>query len=251
MQPANALPPRAAGSPAAEEILQDSSEVPDAGLAAPTQDAIDLWTGFREFAARSGPAGAILADPALRFKTWSEKGEGRSPQHHYACLTFEQLATLPMRDLAAADSWLFLWMPLRSAPAVDPLMNAWGFRFSGSGFVWAKQNPKGQGFAFGGGFTTRKNVEVCWLGRRGKPRRNAKDVRELIIARRRQHSRKPDEIYPRIEGFCDGPYVELFARQRWPGWLAWGDQIDSFTAAVQVGLFDSLAQSPAIEESCA
>jgi N6-adenosine-specific RNA methylase IME4 len=125
-------------------------------------------------------------------------------------------------------------------------MNAWGFRFSGSGFVWPKLNPKGQGFAFGGGFTTRKSTEVCWLGRRGRPRRNAKDVRELIIAPRRQHSRKPDETYGRIERFCDGPYVELFARQRWPGWLAWGDQVDSFTAAAQVGLFDSPAQSPAI-----
>jgi hypothetical protein len=112
MPPANAQLPGAAGSPAVEGILQDSSDVPDTGLAAaPTQDAIDhRWTGFREFAAGSGPAGAILADPPLRFKTWSKKGEGRSPQHHYACLTFEQLATLPMRDLAAADSWLFLWI---------------------------------------------------------------------------------------------------------------------------------------------
>jgi N6-adenosine-specific RNA methylase IME4 len=250
MQPANAQPPGAAGSPAAEEILQDGCDVPDSGFAA-TLEAIDRWTGFCEFAARSGPAGAILADPPLGFKTWSTKGEGRSPQHHYPCLTVEQLAALPVRDLAAADSWLFLWVPLRSAPSVEPLMSAWGFRFSGSAFVWSKLNPKGPGFAFGGGFTTRKNVEVCWLGRRGKPRRNAKDVRELIIARRRQHSRKPDEVYRRIERFCDGPYVELFARQRWPGWLAWGDQVDSFTAAAQVGLFDSPAQSPVIVESCA
>ena len=84
----------------------------------------------------------------------------------------------------------------------------------------------------GNGYGTRQNSEICWLGRRGSPRRKAKDVRELIIAQRREHSRKPDEQYERIEALCAGPYVELFARQRRPGWTAWGDQIDHFKGGV-------------------
>ena len=80
----------------------------------------------------------------------------------------------------------------------------------------------------GGGYSTRHNVEVCWLGRRGGPRRKSAAVRELIIAPRREHSRKPDEVYRRIEALCDGPYVELFARQQWPGWICVGDEAEKF-----------------------
>jgi N6-adenosine-specific RNA methylase IME4 len=171
-----------------------------------------------------------VVDPPLAFKTRSLKGEGRTPQHHYGCLSFDQLAALPVADLAAVDAFLFLWVPLHSVPIVEPLMQAWQFTFSGGAFVWAKLNPSGVGFAMGGGYSTRKNVETCWLGRRGHPKRLARDVPELIVAPRREHSRKPDEQYERIERFCRGPYVELFARQRWPNWIAWGDEIDRFNA---------------------
>jgi N6-adenosine-specific RNA methylase IME4 len=81
----------------------------------------------------------------------------------------------------------------------------------------------------GGGYGTRKNVEVCWLGRRGSPQRKSKGVRELIIAPRREHSRKPDEVDSRIEALCDGPYLEMYARQRWPGWTCIGDEVGKFT----------------------
>jgi N6-adenosine-specific RNA methylase IME4 len=55
-------------------------------------------------------------------------------------------------------------------------------------------------------------------------------VREFIVAPRREHSRKPDETYRRVEALCDGPYVELFARQQWPGWICVGDQSEKFQA---------------------
>ena len=41
-------------------------------------------------------ARAILIDAPLPFKTWSRKGEGRSPQRHYGCLTFEELNAIPI-----------------------------------------------------------------------------------------------------------------------------------------------------------
>jgi N6-adenosine-specific RNA methylase IME4 len=94
-------------------------------------------------------AGAILADPGLAFATWSHKGEGRSPQHHYTCLSFEQLAAIPMTRVAARHCFLFLWIPLRSVFLVKPLMQEWGFAFSGAAFVWVKQNRRSPGWFMG------------------------------------------------------------------------------------------------------
>ena len=176
--------------------------------------------------------GVVLADPALKFKVRSPKGEGRSACRHYRVMSFDEIVALPVREIAADDAWLFLWLPNPFVTRVEALMTSWGFRFSGSAFVWVKVNKSGTGFFTGLGYTTRKNVEICWLGRRGSPRRNAKDVRELIVAPRREHSRKPDEPYERVERFCDGPYVELFARQQRPGWSCWGDETDRFNSAV-------------------
>jgi N6-adenosine-specific RNA methylase IME4 len=178
------------------------------------------------------PAGAkfaaIMADPGIAFAAYSPKGEGRSPQRYYTCSPFEDLAALPLARFAAPDAFLFLWIPLRSVDAVKPLMTAWGFAFSGSAFVWAKQNKSGAGWFMGNGYGTRHNAEICWLGRRGKPQRLSKAVRELIVAPRREHSRKPDEVYARIQALCTGPYLELFARQQWPGWTCVGDEAGRF-----------------------
>jgi N6-adenosine-specific RNA methylase IME4 len=173
-------------------------------------------------------AGAILADPPLAFETWSRKGEDRTPQHHYGCLSFDELAAIPVASIAAPDCFLFLWVPLRSVDLVKPLIEAWGFAFSGSAFTWAKLNRKAPTWFMGGGYGTRHNAEICWLGRRGHPQRRSKGVRELIVAPRREHSRKPDEVYQRVEALCHGPYVELFARQQWAGWTCVGDEVGKF-----------------------
>jgi N6-adenosine-specific RNA methylase IME4 len=197
-------------------------------------------------------AGAIMADPGIAFKTYSPKGEGRSPQHHYRCSLPDELAALPIAKIAAPDCFLHLWMPLRSVFLVEPLMDAWGWEFSGSAFVWLKLNKniarlrrlfEGRNVVdcvadprlwfMGGGFGTRHNIEICWLGRRGSPKRLNKGVREPIIAPRREHSRKPDEAYQRVEALCDGPYVELWARQQWPGWTCIVDEANKFRVAVR------------------
>jgi len=175
-----------------------------------------------------GHFGAVLADPPWKYVTYSERGQGRSASRHYEVMMFEEIATLPVRDLAAPDAWLFLWVPGPHLPFGLQLIERWGFRYSGKAFAWAKQNPSGVGWHMGTGFTTRKNTEDCLLGRRGRPPIKAHDVRELIVAPRRKHSQKPDEQYARIERLVDGPYVELFARQHRPGWHCWGNETDKF-----------------------
>ena len=80
----------------------------------------------------------------------------------------------------------------------------------------------------GTGYWTRSNSEVCLLATRGKPKRTDAGVRQAIIEPRRQHSRKPDCVYERIERLVAGPYLELFARNTRPGWTSWGNETEKF-----------------------
>lgn len=188
----------------------------------------------------AGPFGCVLADPPWYFRTRTDQLGSRDPQNHYPVMSLPAICALPVRQIAAPDSHLFLWVTGPCLPQAFEVMAAWGFRYSGVAFTWAKLkrsfNPDqlrmlptaDSDFHVGLGFTTRKNTEFCLLGRRGSAKREAKDVRELILAPVREHSRKPDEQYDRIERYCAGPYVELFARRERPGWAAWGNQTDHF-----------------------
>jgi N6-adenosine-specific RNA methylase IME4 len=175
----------------------------------------------------AGPFGVIYADPPWWFKTRSAKGEGRSPT--YPRMKTEAIAALPVRRLAAADAVLLLWVYAPMEADAHEVVRAWGFTPTTSGFTWVKAKPvPGGGFRpqrAGLGYWTRKGTERCLLGTRGEPERLAHDVPELIVAPRREHSRKPDEAYGLIERLAPGPYLELFARPPVrPGWVAWGNE---------------------------
>lgn len=178
---------------------------------------------------RGGQYRVIYADPPWTFATYSAKGKGRSPEAYYDCLSLADLKTLPVADWAAEDAVLLLWTTDPLLEKAFEVIRAWGFTYKTVGFYWVKQNRSGVGFFTGLGFWTRANPEPCLLATRGNPRRKAADVPKLVISPRREHSRKPDEIYERIERLCEGPYLELFARTTRPGWDAWG---------AEVGLFD-------------
>jgi len=76
------------------------------------------------------------------------------------------------------------------------------------------------------GYYTRSNPEMCLLATKGKPKRLSKSVRQLIVSKLEQHSKKPDEIRNRIVELCgDIPRIELFARQRVEGWDCWGNEV--------------------------
>jgi N6-adenosine-specific RNA methylase IME4 len=146
-------------------------------------------------------------------------------------MSFAQLSALPVVDLAADDCVLFLWATDPLLPRALELISAWGFEYKTVGFYWVKTNAaaKSDGDFFTGlGYWTRANPEQCLLATRGKPARSAKDVRRLIVDRRREHSRKPDQVRDRIERLVPGPYVELFGRETKPGWDCWGDQVELF-----------------------
>lgn len=173
--------------------------------------------------------GAILADPPWSFKSWGGKTgtPHRSANDHYATVKREDLAAIPVSDRAAPDCALFMWVVDSHLDQAIELAAAWGFAFKTKAFTWVKVTNKGTP-KIGMGYWTRKQTELCLLFTRGKPKRIGKGVRELIQAPRREHSRKPDEIYERIEALVAGPYLEMFARQRRPGWDAWGDETEKF-----------------------
>jgi len=163
--------------------------------------------------------GAILADPPWPYYT------GKAMP--YNMLSLEEIALLSIGALAAKDCVLFCWTTFPYLDAGISTVRAWGFRFVTIAFTWIKTNSKADSYFVGMGFWTRGSAEVCLLGIKGHPRRKRKDVRQLIVAHRREHSRKPDEQYGRIESLVDGPYLELFARYSHPGWDCWGNEIES------------------------
>lgn len=177
--------------------------------------------------------GAILADPPWSFRNWSAKGTGRNAISHYDCLDFPALATLRVADLAAQDCALFLWVTDPLLPRAIKLIEAWGFEYKTVAFYWVKLNSAAKhdaDFFTGLGYWTRANPEQCLLATRGKPMRQAKDVRRLVVEKRREHSRKPDCIRERIERLVTGPYIELFARETKTSWDCWGNQAGLFDA---------------------
>lgn len=184
--------------------------------------------------------GAILADPPWSFDVWSkDTGNGRSASAHYSTAAWEDLASLPVSDLALPDCVLFVWVCWPSLPQALKIITDWGFAYKTCGFDWLKANNTQPSFfieeiptQIGMGYWTRANSEPCLLATHGKPKRLNADVRQGIIAPRREHSRKPDGIHERIERLVAGPYCELFARQKRKGWDVWGNETDKFKEAI-------------------
>ncbi len=170
----------------------------------------------------------VYADPPWTFATYSAKGRGRCADAHYDVMGLDGLKALPVAEWAEDDAILLMWATDPLLPQAFALIEAWGFKYKTVGFYWAKLNRSGAGYFTGLGYWTRANVEQCLLATRGKPKRKAKDVARLVVAPRREHSRKPDEVYGRIERLADGPYLEMFARNARPGWHGWGNQLGLF-----------------------
>lgn len=181
----------------------------------------------------AGRYGAILADPPWSFRSYSNQqlapARGTQP---YAVMSLADIAALPVAEVAAKDCLLFMWTVSHLQREAFDVAAAWSFKPVSVAFVWDKGR-------MGMGYWTRQEVEICHLFKRGKPARLSKGVRSLIKAPRREHSRKPDEQYERIEALVGGPYLELFARQSWRGWSSWGNEPGKFVAAPVVAANDN------------
>ncbi len=176
----------------------------------------------------------ILADPPWSYRVYNRASgpvtKGRAgnrgiAERHYDSLSLSELAQLPVPGLAQHNAALFLWATMPLLPEALSLMDAWGFTYKTVAFTWVKTNADGRSVTGRLGHYTRGASELCLLGLRGTMSRKDTCVEQVMLSPRRTHSQKPDEQYERIMRLFGGPYLELFARARYPDWTAWGNEV--------------------------
>ena len=174
----------------------------------------------------SGQYSTILADPPWQFQNRSGKV---APEHkrllRYPTMELKEILELPVSKLAAAKSHLYLWVPNALLKEGLEVMEAWGFTYK-SNLVWHKVRKDGGPDGRGVGFYFRNVTELVLFGVRGSMRTLAPGRKQvnILCTRKREHSRKPDEIYDLVEACSPGPYLEIFARFRRQGWAQWGNE---------------------------
>jgi N6-adenosine-specific RNA methylase IME4 len=169
----------------------------------------------------------IMVDPPWAFALRSDKGEAKSAQAKYACMTLDEIKALPVGQLARGDAYLWLWATHPMLPQAIDVMAAWGFGFTTSG-VWVKTTATGK-LAFGTGYVLRSASEPFLIGKFGRPT-SAKNIRTVLMAPVREHSRKPDHAYTAAEALATGATrrADLFSRETRAGWTSWGAEVGKF-----------------------
>ena len=137
----------------------------------------------------------IYADPPWRYSAKKVQG---AAENHYPTMSIDELCALPVAELAAKDSALFMWATFPQLPEALRLIRAWGFTYKSVAFVWLKKNKKADSWFYGLGFWTRANAEICLLATKGHPKRQAADIHQFIISPIEAHSKKPDETRDKI-----------------------------------------------------
>ena len=170
----------------------------------------------------------IYADPPWQYRVYSKKGLGRSAESHYPTMGIDEIRALPVAELAEKDCALFLWVTIPCLLEGLSVLQAWGFHYKTIAFVWIKQNKKADSLFWGMGYWTRSNAEFCILATRGSPKRQSAGVHQVIVSHIEEHSKKPQEARDRIiQLMGDVPRIELFAREKTPGWDVWGNEVES------------------------
>lgn len=180
-----------------------------------------------------GGFGTILADPPWRFQNRTGKiAPEHKPLHRYCTMSLHNIKELPVAQLAAPKSHLYLWTPNALIREGLEVMEQWGFTYK-TNIIWYKIRKDGGPDGRGVGFYFRNVTELVLFGVRGMQRTLAQGRRQvnIICSRKREHSRKPDELYDIIEECSPGPYLELFARYPRTGWNQWGDEVGDISGA--------------------
>lgn len=178
-----------------------------------------------DFSDLSGPFSICISDPPWRFASNSRAKPGRNPMRHYDCMTVEEIAAMPVRDLFEKDALLLMWTTAPFAARTFEVISAWGFEYV-SQFTWPKDKA-------GTGFWIRNQHEIVYLCKRGKfpcPK-PAPFASSIISGAQREHSRKPDSLHTQIDAqpaWQGLRKLEMFAREPRAGWTVWGNETDKF-----------------------
>lgn len=169
----------------------------------------------------------VLADPPWRFQNRTGK---MAPEHkrlsRYGTMSLDEIMELPVAQAVLPKAHLYLWVPNALILEGIEVMRRWGFTYK-TNIIWYKIRKDGGPDGRGVGFYFRNVTELILFGIRGTKNRTLKPGRtqtNIIVSRKREHSRKPDEQYRLIERCSPGPYLEMFARHHREGWSQWGDQ---------------------------
>lgn len=173
----------------------------------------------------------ILADPPWQFTNRTGK---MAPEHkrlnRYSTMNLQDIKELPVSLVAKDNCHLYLWVPNALLPEGLEVMKEWGFKYK-SNLVWHKVRKDGGPDGRGVGFYFRNTTEIVLFGIRGNMRTLSPGRRQVNIIRtmKREHSRKPDELYDIIEACSPDPYLELFARGKRKGWNQWGNEVEDYS----------------------
>lgn len=170
----------------------------------------------------------ILADPPWSYNdnlgTDSAKMGGYDK--YYEGMSLKDICELPVKDIADDNCILFLWITMPKLFEAEQVIKSWGFKHKTTAFTWIKLNPKSSTIFKGVGRWVQGNAELVLLCTKGKPKRIARNISQVVMAKRGKHSVKPNEVRNRIVKLCgDLPRIELFARQKFEGWDTWGNQV--------------------------
>ena len=173
----------------------------------------------------------ILADPPWRFQNSTGK---MAPEHkrlsRYPTMNLDEIKSLPISNFTTNDAHLYLWVPNALLTEGLEVMKSWGFKYK-TNIIWYKIRKDGGPDRRGVGFYFRNVTEVVLFGVKGSMRtlQKGRSQENIILERKREHSRKPDGLYKIIEECSEGEYLELFARQEIPGWDSWGNDTNKFS----------------------
>jgi N6-adenosine-specific RNA methylase IME4 len=175
----------------------------------------------------------IYADPPWEYKqSGSETNSRGMAKQHYPTMPTKDICNIPVREICTDNAICFMWATFPNISEALEVMKAWDFKYKTAAFVWIKKNKKSNTNFWGMGAYTRANAEVCLLGisKHTKALEQVKshNIHQIIEAPIEHHSKKPDIVRDRIvELLGDIPRIELFARQKVPGWDVWGNEIES------------------------
>ncbi len=173
----------------------------------------------------------VLADPPWQFQNRTGK---MAPEHkrlsRYPTLSLQQIKDIPVKQALNDTAHLYLWVPNALLAEGLAVMESWGFTYK-TNLIWYKIRKDGGPDRRGVGFYFRNVTEVILFGVKGKNARTLSPGRtqeNIIVQRKREHSRKPDEQYEIIESCSNGPFLEMFARGNRKGWYSWGNQAEDY-----------------------
>lgn len=205
-----------------------------------------------------------VVDPPWSFQDKATRNAPERSAEGYHTLSIEEIAELPVPDLLAPEAIVFLWVPDTHVFEAKWLLDWWGLSFKHFA-VWVKEPVEDDLELLAEDWATRAvtaypppdaltcaaelrqlvdNAAEPQMGM-GNYLRRAHEIamltttipfhartqiadrrqRSVIYGKRGRHSAKPETLQDAAERIIEGPYVELFARRRRPGWVCWGDEL--------------------------